>query len=92
MVAHSAHRGAAVAGGHSDFHRQLRNRLGALPVFVSHAAAATYPCGVLVNTSFNVRGGPIVCTPDDAYCCFMNTEMDYLIMSSFVIERTAQPQ
>ena len=48
-------------------------------------------CGVLVNTSFNVRGEPIVCTPDDAYRCFMNTEMDYLIMGSFVIERTAQP-
>ena len=49
-------------------------------------------CGVLVNTSFNVRGEPIVCTPDDAYRCFMNTEMDYLILGSFVIERTAQPR
>ena len=49
-------------------------------------------CGVLVNTSFNVRGEPIVCTPDDAYRCFMNTEMDYLVMGSFVIERTAQPR
>jgi carbamoyltransferase len=49
-------------------------------------------CGVLVNTSFNVRGEPIVCTPDDAYRCFMNTEMDYLVMGSFVIERVAQPQ
>ena len=48
-------------------------------------------CGVLVNTSFNVRGEPIVCTPDDAYRCFVNTEMDYLIMGSFVIERLAQP-
>jgi carbamoyltransferase len=49
-------------------------------------------CGVLVNTSFNVRGEPIVCTPDDAYRCFVNTEMDYLIMGSYVIERSAQPQ
>ena len=49
-------------------------------------------CGVLVNTSFNVRGEPIVCTPDDAYRCFMNTEMDYLILGSHVIERTAQPK
>jgi carbamoyltransferase len=49
-------------------------------------------CGVLLNTSLNVRGEPIVCTPDDAYRCFMNTEMDYLIMGSFVIERLAQPQ
>ncbi len=48
-------------------------------------------CGVLVNTSFNVRGEPIVCTPDDAYRCFVNTEMDYLIIGSFVLERTAQP-
>ena len=49
-------------------------------------------CGVLINTSFNVRGEPIVCTPDDAYRCFVNTEMDYLIMGGFVIERIAQPQ
>jgi carbamoyltransferase len=49
-------------------------------------------CGVRVNNSFNVRGEPIVCTPDDAYRCFMNAEMDYLIMGSFVIERTAQPR
>jgi carbamoyltransferase len=49
-------------------------------------------CGVLVNTSFNVRGEPIVCTPDDAYRCFMNTEMDYLIMGNFIIERRAQPR
>jgi carbamoyltransferase len=49
-------------------------------------------CGVLVNTSFNVRGEPIVCTPDDAYRCFMNTEMDYLVMGNFVIDRLAQPR
>ena len=49
-------------------------------------------CGVLVNTSFNVRGEPIVCTPDDAYRCFVNTEMDFLIVGSFVVERTAQPK
>jgi carbamoyltransferase len=49
-------------------------------------------CGVLVNTSFNVRGEPIVCTPDDAYRCFVNTEMDYLVMGSSVIERLAQPE
>ena len=48
-------------------------------------------CGVLVNTSFNVRGEPIVCTPDDAYRCFMNTEMDFLILGNCVIERAAQP-
>jgi carbamoyltransferase len=49
-------------------------------------------CGVLVNTSFNVRGEPVVCAPDDAYRCFVNTEMDYLVMGDFIIERTAQPK
>ena len=48
-------------------------------------------CGVLVNTSFNVRGEPIVCTPADAYRCFINTQMDYLILGNFVLERSAQP-
>jgi len=48
-------------------------------------------CGVLVNTSFNVRGEPIVCTPDDAYRCFVNTEMDYLVIGNFVLDRLAQP-
>jgi carbamoyltransferase len=49
-------------------------------------------CGVLVNTSFNVRGEPIICTPDDAYRCFVNTEMDYLVIGNFLLERAAQPR
>ena len=49
-------------------------------------------CPVLLNTSFNVRNEPIVCTPDDAYRCFANTAMDYLAMGSFLLERGAQPQ
>ena len=48
-------------------------------------------CPVLVNTSFNVRGEPIVCSPDDAYRCLVNTEMDYLVIGNFLMERTAQP-
>jgi carbamoyltransferase len=48
-------------------------------------------CGVLVNTSFNVRGEPIVCTPDDAYCCFMRTEMDYLVVNEFLLSKQDQP-
>jgi len=48
-------------------------------------------CGVLVNTSFNVRGEPIVCTPDDAYRCFVNTEMDQLVIGNFVLDRAQQP-
>jgi carbamoyltransferase len=49
-------------------------------------------CSVLVNTSFNVRGEPIVCTPDDAYRCFVNTEMDHLVIGNFLLERAAQPR
>ena len=48
--------------------------------------------GVIVNTSFNVRGEPIVCTPEDAYRCFMRTEMDCLVIGDYVFDKTAQPQ
>ena len=48
-------------------------------------------CPVIVNTSFNVRGEPIVCTPDDAYRCFMRTAMDALVVESFIFTKTAQP-
>ena len=44
-----------------------------------------------VNTSFNVRGEPIVCTPDDAYRCFLATDMDLLVMEDVVLRKTAQP-
>jgi carbamoyltransferase len=47
-------------------------------------------CAVLVNTSFNVRGEPIVCTPDDAYKCFMRTEMDYLVLGRFLLDKKDQ--
>ena len=46
--------------------------------------------GVIVNTSFNVRGEPIVCTPDDAYRCFMRTEMDYLVLSDYLFDKKEQ--
>jgi carbamoyltransferase len=46
---------------------------------------------MLVNTSFNVRGEPIVCTPEDAYRCFMRTAMDYLVMGNFVLDKRDQP-
>ena len=48
-------------------------------------------CGVVVNTSFNVRGEPIVCTPADAYRCFMRTHIDYLIMGPYLLDKFAQP-
>ncbi|MHC5056325.1 MAG: carbamoyltransferase family protein [Planctomycetota bacterium] len=47
--------------------------------------------GIVVNTSFNVRGEPIVCTPEDAYKCFMRTEMDYLVVNDFILKKTEQP-
>ncbi|RMF26545.1 MAG: hypothetical protein D6765_08750, partial [Bacteroidetes bacterium] len=48
--------------------------------------------GVIVNTSFNVRGEPIVCTPDDAYRCFMRTEMDYLVVGDYLFDKREQPE
>ena len=48
-------------------------------------------CAVLLNTSFNVRGEPIVCTPDDAYKCFVNTAIDYLVIGNFILKRNEQP-
>ena len=49
-----------------------------------------YGCPVIVNTSFNVRGEPIVCTPKDAYLCFMRTEMDFLIIGNFLLDKKEQ--
>jgi carbamoyltransferase len=48
-------------------------------------------CAVLVNTSFNVRGEPIVCTPADAYRCFMRTHIDHLVLGPFLLDKAAQP-
>ena len=47
-------------------------------------------CPLVINTSFNVRGEPIVCTPDDAYKCFMRTNIDYLMLGSFLIDKNKQ--
>ncbi|MFC2161907.1 carbamoyltransferase [Acidobacteriota bacterium] len=49
-----------------------------------------YGCGVIINTSFNVRGEPIVCKPEDAYKCFMRTEMDFLIIGNYLIDKNQQ--
>jgi carbamoyltransferase len=48
-------------------------------------------CPVIVNTSFNVRGEPIVCTPQDSYRCFMRTEMDVLVLETCVLFKSDQP-
>ena len=49
-------------------------------------------CSVLINTSFNVRGEPIVCSPEEAYRCFMNTEMDMLVLENFLLIKIDQPR
>ncbi|MBU4331028.1 MAG: hypothetical protein KKB53_11090, partial [Acidobacteria bacterium] len=59
---------------------------------VIEAFDRAYGCPVIINTSFNVRGEPIVCTPEDAYTCFMRTEMDYLLMGRFLLEKSRQPE
>jgi carbamoyltransferase len=48
--------------------------------------------GLIVNTSFNVRGEPIVCTPEDAYRCFMRTEMDFLVVGDYLLDKREQPK
>jgi len=48
-------------------------------------------CGVIINTSFNIRGEPIVCSPPDAYRCFLASEMDVLVLESCVLRREQQP-
>jgi len=48
-------------------------------------------CPVIINTSFNVRGEPIVCTPEDAWRCFMRTNMDFLVLGPFLLAKTEQP-
>ena len=48
-------------------------------------------CGIVINTSFNVRGEPIVCTPEDAYLCFMRTEMYVLVLENYILYKEEQP-
>jgi carbamoyltransferase len=48
-------------------------------------------CPLIINTSFNVRGEPIVESPEDAYKCFMRTNMDFLVMGNFILDKKAQP-
>jgi carbamoyltransferase len=49
-------------------------------------------CPVIINTSFNVRGEPIVCSPEDAYRCFMRSDMDLLVLEDFLLEKADQPK
>jgi carbamoyltransferase len=64
------------------------------PLYYEMIDAFRHKTGVplVINTSFNVRGEPIVCTPEDAYLCFMRTEMDILLMGSFLLDKREQPK
>jgi len=79
---------------HVDYSARLQTvRKETNPVY--HAILTAFRdrtgCPVVVNTSFNVRGEPIVCTPEDAYRCFMRTAMDALVLENHVLVRDDQP-
>ena len=79
---------------HVDYSARLQTvRREANPLYHEILAAffRTTGCPVVVNTSFNVRGEPIVCTPSDAYTCFMRTAMDALVLEDHVLLREEQP-
>ena len=78
---------------HVDFSARIqtvRPEVNGLYYEIVHAFNRRTGCPVIVNTSFNVRGEPIVCTPEDAYRCFQRTHMDVLVLENFIIERAAQ--
>jgi len=78
-VDYSARVQTVSAGTNPDFH-------GIISEFEKLTGSA-----VIINTSFNVRGEPIVCTPEDAYRCFMRTEMDYLVLGPYILDKRDQP-
>lgn len=87
-------RGTLPAITHVDFSARVQTvHQHTNPKF--HQLIIDYKCitgtPLLVNTSFNVRGEPIVCTPEDAYRCFMSTDMDYLVINNFVFCKEDQP-
>jgi carbamoyltransferase len=78
---------------HVDYSARIQTvRREANPLYYDIIAAfhRRTGCPMLVNTSFNVRGEPIVCTPEDAVRCFQRTHMDVLVLENFILERTAQ--
>jgi carbamoyltransferase len=80
---------------HVDFSARVQTvdseRHGRLYKIMKGFEAAT-GCPVMINTSFNVRGEPIVCTPEHAYRCFMATDMDVLVIEDYVLLKEEQPQ
>ncbi len=87
-------RSAIPAVTHVDYSARVQTvRRDTNPLFYDIIAAfhRLTGCPVIVNTSFNVRGEPIVCTPEDAYRCFMRTAMDVLVLESFILMKDKQP-
>jgi carbamoyltransferase len=79
---------------HVDYSARIQTvRRETAPLYweILEAFRRTTGCPVLVNTSFNVRGEPIVCTPEDAYRCFMRTEMDALVLEECLLDKAGQP-
>jgi carbamoyltransferase len=74
---------ARVQTVHESDHREFHRLISAFKRLTG--------CGVVVNTSFNVRGEPIVCSPSDAYRCFMRTGMDLLVLEDCLLWKTEQP-
>ncbi len=80
---------------HVDYSARIQTvRRETSPLYYDIMAAfhARTGCPIIVNTSFNVRGEPMVCTPEDAYRCFMRTDMDLLVLENFLLEKHAQPK
>jgi carbamoyltransferase len=80
---------------HVDYSARIQTvRRDTAPLYydIMHEFYRATGCPVIVNTSFNVRGEPIVCTPEDAYRCFMRTNMDVLVLENFLLEKTDQPK
>jgi carbamoyltransferase len=79
---------------HVDYSARIQTvRRETIPLFweVIDAFRRKTGCPVIVNTSFNVRGEPIVCTPEDSYRCFMRTEMDALVLETSILIKEEQP-
>jgi carbamoyltransferase len=88
----NAARSSVPAITHVDYSARIQTvRREANPLFydILNAFYARTGCPLLVNTSFNVRGEPIVCSPEDAYRCFTRTNMDALVLETFIFERSA---
>ena len=80
---------------HVDYSARIQTvRRETSPLYYDIMAAfhARTGCPVIINTSFNVRGEPIVCSPEDAYRCFMRSDMDVLVLENFLLEKAAQPK